>query len=189
MRKRVIWEGWPIFKIPGTSSTVLGEKLILSAFRWGIPGRKSTYDMQIVSPVCRTDICPTGKHTGTHGYRLAPWQGCSFPMKISISSRTVRSLLAKFPSRRTDTLVLHSQSMPNLVVSCWSVLAFTTSGSQSRSRSSSLRALRDLFPLWPCSLSRVDIWRDRWDRVKFLSSCVNFSENNANCFTIFPQKR
>ena len=63
-------------------------------------------------PECQKDTFPTGKHIGTHGYRLAPWQ-CTSSLKISISSRTVRSLLVKFPSRRTDTLVLHSQSMPN----------------------------------------------------------------------------
>ena len=35
---------------------------------------------------------------------------------------------------------------------------------------------------------RVDIWRDRCNRRlrKILVTCINFSENNANCFTKSP---
>ena len=38
---------------------------------------------------------------------------------------------------------------------------------------------------------RVDIWRDRCDRrsCKILVSCVNFSENNANCAEILPENK
>ena len=40
-------------------------------------------------------------------------------------------------------------------------------------------------------VTRVDIWRDQWDRRsrKFFVSCVNFLENNAKCFIISTQNR